>query len=254
MASLTCWVLETTSRVKTKLVALTASTPDGPLSLALMVLTVGTGLVDAISFLGLGRVFTANMTGNVVLLGFAVAGAPGLSIPRTLTSLIAFLFGATLGGGLAVSTAATSRRRWLVTAAVAEAGLLFAAALTSVGFDIGSATPSSGAVIVLAAVAMGLRNATIRKLDVPDMTTTVLTYILTGLAADSSPAGGNNPRSGRRAASVLLMFAGAAIGTLLLRFSLSLTLVLSGVLVLFAAAVFASQADREPHQSAPCLR
>ena len=241
MASLTCWVLETTSRVKTKLVALIASTPDGPLSLALMVLTVETGLVDAISFLGLGRVFTANMTGNVVLLGFAVAGAPGLSIPRTLTSLIAFLFGATLGGGLAVSTAATSRRRWLVTAAVAEAGLLFAAALTSVGFDIGSATPSSGvyAVIVLAAVAMGLRNATIRKLDVPDMTTTVLTHILTGLAADSSPAGGNNPRSGRLAASVLLMFAGAAIGALLLQFSLPLTLVLSGVLVLFAAAVFA---------------
>jgi uncharacterized membrane protein YoaK (UPF0700 family) len=248
MASLTCWVSETTSRVKTKLVALTASTRDGPLPLALMVLTVVTGLVDAISFLGLGRVFTANMTGNVVLLGFAVAGAPGLSIPRSLTSVIAFLFGATLGGGLAVTMADASRRRWLVTAAVAEAGLLFAAALTSVGFDIGSATPSSGvyAVIVLAAVAMGLRNATIRKLDVPDMTTTVLTYILTGLAADSSPAGGNNPRSGRRAASVLLMFAGAAIGTLLLRFSLPLTLVLSGVLVLGAAAVFATLPTGSP--------
>ena len=233
---------ETTSGVKTKLVALTASTLDGPLRLALMALTVVTGLVDAISFLGLGRVFTANMTGNIVLLGFAIAGEPGLSISRSLTSLFAFLFGATLGGGLAVAMAATSRRRWLVTAAVAEAGLLFAAALSSIWLDIGSATTSSGvyAVIVPAAVAMGLRNATVRKLAVADMTTTVLTLTLTGLAADSSLAGGNNPRIGRRAMSVLLMFAGAAIGALLWRFSLPLTLVLSGLLGLVAAAIFAT--------------
>src|SRR3984893_1484590 len=173
---------QTTSRDATNIVA--PLTQDGALPLALMVLTVVTGLVDAISFLGLGRIFTANMTGNVVFLAFAVAGAPGLSIRRSLTSLIAFLIGAILGGRLAVAMVASSRRRWLVTSAVAEAGLLFAAALVSVRIDIGSGTASSGVygAIILTAVAMGLRNATVRRLAVPDMTTTVLTLTLTGPA------------------------------------------------------------------------
>jgi uncharacterized membrane protein YoaK (UPF0700 family) len=231
---------QTTSRDATKVVAPIPLTRDSAQPLALMVLTVVTGLVDAISFLGLGRVFTANMTGNVVFLGFAVAGSPGLSIRRSLTSLIAFLLGAILGGRLAVAMAATSRRRWFVTVAVAEAGLLFAAALVSVGIDIRSGTSSSGVygAIILTAVGMGLRNATVRRLAVPDMTTTVLTLTLTGLAADSSLAGGSNPRIVRRAASVLLMLIGAAIGALLLRFSLPVPLILSGALVLVAACVF----------------
>jgi uncharacterized membrane protein YoaK (UPF0700 family) len=214
---------------------------DSTLSVALMALTAVTGLVDAVSFLGLGHVFTANMTGNIVFLGFAVAGAPGLSIPRSLASLTAFLFGAVVGGRLGVAMAATARRRWLLTVAVAEAILLFAAAVASIGFDITSGAPASRlyAVIILTAVAMGLRNATVRRLAIPDMTTTVLTLTLTGLAADSSLAGGNNLRMGRRIASVLLMFTGAAVGTLLLRQGLALPLVLSGVCVLAATAAYA---------------
>ena len=75
-----------------------ADDPD-PLSLlaALMSLTVVSGLVDAVSYLGLGHVFTANMTGNVVVLGFAAAGAAGFSVPATLTSLLVFLAGAAIG-------------------------------------------------------------------------------------------------------------------------------------------------------------
>jgi uncharacterized membrane protein YoaK (UPF0700 family) len=221
---------------------------DRALPLALGVLTVVTGLVDAISFLGFGRIFTANMTGNVVFLGFAVSGAPGLSIRRSLTSLIAFLVGAILGGRLAVAMAATRRRRWLVTIGVAEAGLLLAAGLVSIGIDIRSATASSSVygAIILTAVGMGLRNATVRRLAVPDINTTVLTLTLTGLAAESSLAGGPNPRIVRRVASVLLMFIGAAIGALLLRFSLPLPLVLSGALALVAAGVFATVREPRP--------
>ena len=177
-----------------------------PLVVTLLALTGVTGLVDAVSFLGLGHVFTANMTGNVVLLGFAVAGAPGLSIARSSTSLVAFLVGAALGGRLGVAMATASRRRWLFTVAASEAALLIAAALVSIGFDIGAATPPSRlyAVIVLTAVAMGLRNATARRLAVPDLTTTVLTLTLTGVAADSSLAGGDNPRAGLTAIAVLM--------------------------------------------------
>src|SRR5258705_10250459 len=71
------------------------------LPLLLHVATAITGLIDAISYLALGHVFTANMTGNVVFLAFAVAGAPGLSITRSLTALIAFLIGALIGGRVA---------------------------------------------------------------------------------------------------------------------------------------------------------
>lgn len=213
---------------------------DDSLPATLMALTVVTGLVDAVSFLGLGRVFTANMTGNVVFLAFAVAGAPGLSIPRSLASLIAFLAGAAVGGRLGVAMGG-SRRRWLLTAAATEAALLFAAAAASVGFDIAAGEPAATlyAVIILTAVAMGLRNATVRRLAVPDMTTTVLTLTLTGIAADSSLAGGANQRAGRRVASVVLMFAGAAAGALLLRYGLALPLVLSGACVLVATVVYA---------------
>jgi uncharacterized membrane protein YoaK (UPF0700 family) len=205
---------------------------------ALMLMTVVTGFIDAVSYLGLGHVFTANMTGNVVLLGFAVAGAPLLSIARPLTSLGAFLVGAVVGGRLGTAMAAASRRRWLVTIAIAEAAMLFAAALVAIDFNVESGTPASRlyAVIVLTALPMGMRTATVRRLAVPDITTTVLTTTLAGLAADSSLAGGNNPRMGRRVGSVLSMFAGAILGALLLRFGLAVPLLVSGACVLAATA------------------
>ena len=71
-------------------------THDDSLVVALIALTFTTGLIDAVSFLGLGSVFTANMTGNVVLLGFAVVGVPGLSVTRSLLALGGFLVGAAL--------------------------------------------------------------------------------------------------------------------------------------------------------------
>src|SRR5437762_11957851 len=71
-----------------------------PLTSALLPLTFTTGLVDAVSYLGLGRVFTANMTGNVVLLGFGIAGAGGLPVVAPVVSLVSFLVGAGAGGVL----------------------------------------------------------------------------------------------------------------------------------------------------------
>jgi uncharacterized membrane protein YoaK (UPF0700 family) len=211
------------------------------LPIALLVLTLVTGLVDAVSYLGLGHVFTANMTGNVVLLGFAVARAPGLSVTRSLTSLIGFLCGAVLGGRLGTKVASTSRRNWLLTSSVFEAALLFAAAFVSIGLSTGSAIPPNRlyVVIVLIAVAMGFRTATVRRLGVPDLSTVVLTLTLAGLAADSSPAGGNNPRTRLRVAAVSSMLAGAAIGALLLRLGLAVPLVAGAGCVLAVTAVYA---------------
>jgi len=200
----------------------------------LLVLTFVTGIVDAVSVLGLGRVFTANMTGNVVFLGFAAAGVSEFSIARSLTALAAFLAGGVLGGRLGSRMAEPGRLRWLRTAAACEAALLVVAGLASIGFNLASAplTLHLHALIVLTAVAMGLRNATVRRLAVPDLTTTVLTLTLTGIAADSSLARGKNPRFRYRAASVVFMFSGAVVGALLLRWGPAVPLLLSGLLVL----------------------
>jgi uncharacterized membrane protein YoaK (UPF0700 family) len=190
---------------------------------ALLVLTVSTGLIDAVSYLALGHVFTANMTGNVVFLAFAVAGAPGLSIPRSAVSLGAFLAGAVAGGRLAARLGSGLQHRWVAAAFGAEAVLLLCAALAGTR----AAVSALYGVIVLTALAMGVRNATVRQIALPDLTTTVLTLTLTGLAADSALAGGANARAWRRGASVLSMFLGAAAGALLVRHSLVLPLVVS---------------------------
>ena len=79
-----------------------ADSGHGRLPVLLVGLTVVTGLVDAVSYLALGHVFVANMTGNVVFLGFALAGAPGLSAPASLAALGAFGLGALAGGRIAV--------------------------------------------------------------------------------------------------------------------------------------------------------
>jgi len=195
---------------------------------ALLVQTAATGLIDAVSYLALGHVFTANMTGNIVFLAFAVAGAPGLSIPRSAVSLGAFLAGAVAGGRLAARRGTGPQYRWVATAFAVEAVLLFSAALAAAAGTRAALFMVYG-IIVLTALAMGVRNATVRTIALPDLTTTVLTLTLTGLAADSALAGGSNPRAGRRGASVLSMFLGAAAGALLVRHSLVLPLVVSGV-------------------------
>ncbi len=206
----------------------------------LYLFTAVTGLVDAASYIALGHVFTANMTGNIVFLGFAFAGVPGLSIARSLAALAAFLVGALIGGCIAASLAPTSSHRWMATAFAVEAVLLLGATLVSIGYrSLPDGSIHLYTVIVLTAVAMGIRNTTVRKIGVPDMTTTVLTLTITGLAADSSLAGGSNPRWKRRLLSIVLMLAGAAFGALLLRYSLALTLgvatlsAVCGVAVLF---------------------
>jgi len=199
--------------------------------------TAVTGLVDAVSYIGLGHIFTANMTGNIVLLGFAFAGVPGLSASRSLTALAAFLVGAVIGGRLATTLAPLSSNRWRMTAFGCEAGLLLGSTLASI-VSVPSDSTRLYAVIVLTGLAMGLRNATVRKIAQPDLTTTVLTLTITGLAADSSFAGGSNPRWQRRAISVLLMFAGAFVGALLLRHSLALPLGVATVCAVCGMAAF----------------
>jgi len=189
-------------------------------------MTAVTGLVDAVSYLSLGRVFTANMTGNIVLLAFAAAHVSGLSIARSSTALLAFLVGAILGGRVMARASADSQIRFVARAFVLEGAFLFAASFCGIGYraDLLDHSFQPFALIALTALAMGTRNAAVRKLAIPDLTTTVLTLTITGIGADSSLANGNNPRLARRVAAVAAMFLGAALGAVVIRYSISAAL------------------------------
>jgi len=215
----------------------------GPLVPLLLAMTFVTGLVDAFSYLVLGHVFVANMTGNVVFLGFALAGAPDFSIADSVVALVAFGLGALAGGRLATRLK-HHRGRHLSTATSIQAALL--AASTVLVLLAGSSIPAAYhvALIVGLGMAMGIQNATARTLAVPDMTTTVLTLTLTGLAADSTLPGATGSSARRRLLAVGAMLSGAFVGAaLLIHVAVIWPLVLGlvmAVLVAFLARVLGS--------------
>jgi uncharacterized membrane protein YoaK (UPF0700 family) len=221
---------------------LTVQSLRHPLTQALVVLTFTTGLIDGVSYLGLGRVFTANMTGNVVLLGFGIAGSGGLPVLAPVLSLGAFLVGSSVGGVLA-RRLVDHHQRHIAASLGAEVVLLMIAAVLTGVLSVRSNSASGDAVIALLALAMGVRNATVRRLAVPDLTTTVLTMTLTSLAAEAPVAGGSGSGSLRRVAAVAAMLAGAVVGALLLKSSLALPLVAAGGLALITWLFYVPRAQ-----------
>jgi uncharacterized membrane protein YoaK (UPF0700 family) len=204
----------------------------------LLVLTFSTGLVDAASVLALGHVFTANMTGNVVFMAFASAGVPEYSMTRSAIALLSALAGGALAGHMDRRIKWKRRNDWLAASLAIEAFLLtLALCLDYVGRGKAIHSQILDTVIVLVGCAMGIRNGAVRRLALPDLTTTVLTLTVAGLAFDSRITGGNNIRWRRRAGSILMMFAGAVSGAILLRHSLTLVLGGAAFTAAFCAAV-----------------
>jgi uncharacterized membrane protein YoaK (UPF0700 family) len=190
-----------------------ARSRDGVLPPLLLLLTVVTGLVDAPSYLKLGHVFVANMTGNVVFVGFAAAGGKGLSVSASLVAIACFVVGGLMGGRLS-GREDRSRLHTLGSAVALQAVAVGAAAAVAA---VAGEPQHLGRYVLIAllAFAMGLQNAVARRLAVPELTTTVLTMTLTGIAADSRLAGGTGSRIGRRGLAVAAMLAGALAGGVL---------------------------------------
>ncbi len=186
---------------------------DGLLPPLLVALTAVTGLVDAFSYLVLGHVFVANMTGNVVFLAFALAGVSGFSVLASIVAIGCFALGAFAAGRVGRSLAIRRELFLAVTAAIQA--VIVAEAVTMAAL---AASPMQAglryALIVVLAAAMGAQNATARKLAVPDLTTTVLTLTITGVAADHAWAGATGARVARRLISVAAMLVGALVGAL----------------------------------------
>ena len=226
-----------------------AALRDHPTEGLLVGLTFVAGMVDAITYLGLGHVFTANMTGNLVLLGFAVVDRDNASIFAALASLAAYVLGATLGGRLAGALQAR-HERWLVTSLGLESGLLVAALLGAV-FGASSLT-----LIGLVALAMGIRNTTMRRIAVPDLTTTQLTSTLTDLAADAHSHGDAPPALWRRIGALIALLVGAATSALLVRgagvpFAIGAAV---GVLALQTVGYLALRRRPRPWKTPGCTR
>ena len=150
----------------------------------LLLLSLAAASLDAISYLGLGRVFTAMMTGNTVLLGLALAQGEVLAALRSILALIGFAIGVFVGAIIVERESEPAEWPAAVTAALAFETMIliiFAASFTLFG------NTHQGIVyllIILSAFAMGVQSAAVRRLGVPGIATTYITGTLTSLMID----------------------------------------------------------------------
>lgn len=196
----------------------------------MLALTFSTGVADAVGYLGLDRVFTGNMTGNVVILAMALTGADGLPIWGPLLALALFLIGAAISGrSLRGLAAGWSVRTTVLFGVVAL--LLLAAAIVAFGSTGPRPLPVAYVITGLLALAMGMQAGAARHIGVADVTTVVVTSTLVGLAFDSRFGRGaaKHPWA-RRAGAIVLIAAGAAAGALLLRLGLGWPALLAAVI------------------------
>jgi uncharacterized membrane protein YoaK (UPF0700 family) len=205
--------------------------------LALLLLTFATGLIDAISVLVLGHVFVANMTGNVIFLGFWFVPHSGVDMTAAVVAFISFVLGAVIGGRFARHLD-DEVRAWLTAALGMEV-----LALTTLAVLAGTGVLSyqdTGRLILIAGLAavFGAQNVAARRFGIPELTTTVLTATIVGIGSDSRLAGGTGEREKLRFAVVLTMCGGAVIGATLSRFVVAPVIGLAAVMVTAALAVF----------------
>jgi len=179
----------------------------------LVVLTLTTGAVDAVTFVRLGQVFSSVITGNLALLGIAAGRQDAVLAQNAGLALAGYAAGVMLGA-LIAGTPEPGQPVWpgrVSHALAAETGLL--AAFSGEWLATGG-HPGGGsrlALLLLAAAAMGLQSATIRRLGQISTTylTSTLTALFTGLALRQKPEG-----TGRSTAILVTAVAGAALGTL----------------------------------------
>src|SRR5258708_18878187 len=155
------------------------------------------------------------MGGDGWFLGFAAGDARQFSVAVSLVGIGSFLLGALAASRLGSRTGG-HRGRFLALATYAQVSVVGAAFAISLASSDASGGILAYALVVLLAFAMGLQNAAARRLAVADLSTTVLTQTVTGLAADSHFAGGANPNIGRRLLAIVAMFIGASVCALLI--------------------------------------
>lgn len=204
---------------------------------ALLLLTFATGLVDAISVLVLGHVFVANMTGNVIFLGFWFVPHANIDLASAVVAFIGFILGAIAGGRFARHLG-HEVRRWLTVALGAEVVVLVTLAVLAGAGVLHYQGGGRMALILALAMVFGAQNVAARKFGIQDLSTTVLTATIVGIGADSRLAGGTGAGEKLRYAVVLTMCGGAVVGATLSRYVVAPVIGLAALVVMAALLIF----------------
>jgi uncharacterized membrane protein YoaK (UPF0700 family) len=203
----------------------------------LLLLTFATGIVDAVSVLALGHIFVANMTGNVIFLGFWFAPHSGIDLTAAIVAFVSFLAGTVLGGRFARHID-SEVRLWLTVALGAEVVVLVTLSILA---GAGALNYHDNTKLILTAglaVTFGSQNATARLFGIQELSTTVLTSTIVGLGFDSRLAGGTGRREKLRYTVVVTMCAGAVAGATITRFTVAPAIALAAAVVAVSAAIF----------------
>ena len=203
----------------------------------LLLLTFATGLLDAISVLVLGHVFVANMTGNVIFLGFWFVPHSGVDMTAAVVAFVLFLAGTVLGGRFARHLEHDTRR-WATVALAVECVVLATLSILAGAGVLHYHDNTKLILIAGLAIAFGSQNATARQFGIQELSTTVLTSTIVGIGVDSRLAGGTGQREKLRYSVVLTMCAGAVVGATMSRFTVAPVIALAAALVAATAVIF----------------
>jgi uncharacterized membrane protein YoaK (UPF0700 family) len=202
----------------------------------LLLLTFSTGMVDAIGYLGFDKVFTGNMTGNVVILGMGLTGAEGIPVLRPALALVFFMVGAALSGRILGDIGEAWHHRTTVIFGIVAAGC--AALSLYVALVPDPAIGVAGTIFTSAlSTLMGAQAAAARKMKIADVTTVVVTSTIVGLASDSRLAGGDSVRWVRRLLAVVLILIGALAGAATLMLNQWIGIAIVAVMIAVAATI-----------------
>ncbi|MFI9643195.1 YoaK family protein [Micromonospora sp. NPDC051925] len=214
--------------------------------LPLLVLTAATGAVDGVSYLALDRVFTGNMTGNVLFIGFGLAGVSGLPVLNNLVALLAFMLGAVLAARLTRGASGPAKLPAAGLAILVGGGVL---TLALAGIWLATGPPAHGAMLVvtgLLALVLGAQAAAVKHIGIRDLSTVVVTMTMVNLSTDSRAAGGPGTAWVRRLGAITAMGLGAFVSAVLtLRVSGAVALVVAGVLLAVGTGLIAVIRHRE---------
>lgn len=212
--------------------------PERAYSLALLVLTVATGAIDAVSYLALDQVFTGNMTGNVLFIGFGLVGVPGIPVLNNLVALLTFMLGAAVAARVTRRRAGSARlpRSSLVLLVI---GTVLVLGLSVAWILVGAiSTPLMIGITGVLALLLGAQAAAVKHIGIRDLSTVVVTMTMVNLSADSRMAGGRGAAWFRRLAAIVTMGLGAlGSAAVTLQFGGAWALLLAGAVMLVGVAL-----------------
>ncbi|KUH85745.1 MULTISPECIES: YoaK family protein [unclassified Mycobacterium] len=203
----------------------------------LLLLTFATGLVDAVSVLKLGHVFVANMTGNVIFLGFWFVPHSSVDVTAALVAFVSFVTGAVVSGRFARHLG-TDIRRWLAITLAFEVLMLAALSVLAGAGVLDYQDDRKLLLIAGLAVTFGVQNSTAQQFGIQELSTTVLTTTIVRIGFDSRLAGGTGDREKLRYSVVLTMCGGAIVGATMTRFTVAPIIALAAVMVAISGALF----------------